>query len=308
MISKKGYLDMSFSTIFAIIAGAFILFLAIYGSTKLLSTEQQVSDAKIAEEIGILLNPIEISYETGKVSSFSLPAEIRIDCGCKEEGIFGTQLIRVSQKSFGKWSETDVNNDFKNKYIFAEQPVEGKKFYLFSKPFEFPFKIADLTYLTSSEKKYCFFDAPEDIEEELSSLKQENIHIKKCAENDVVVCFEGGVGCDIRVSYEAGYIQKDKETIYFEGNALMYAGIFSDAEVYECQLKRIMKRVGVLAQLYRDKANFVSQKGCDSNLNEDLMRLINAGNNFKSSSEINIVTGIAEDIDDKNKFARCGLW
>ena len=93
------------------------------------------------------------------------------------EQIFGKQLIRVSQKSFNKWSNTDVNNDFKNKYVFAEQAVEGKKFYLFSKPFEFPFKVTDLTYLTSSKETYCFLDAPEEIKEELSSLEQENIKI-----------------------------------------------------------------------------------------------------------------------------------
>jgi hypothetical protein len=305
---KKGYLDISFTTIFAIIAGIFILSLAIYGATKIFGIGEKTSDAEIGKEVGILLNPLEIKYEDGKVNSFSLPSETRIYFGCQEEGIFGSQLIRISQKSFNKWSETDVNNKFKNKYIFAEQPVEGKKFYIFSKPFEFPFKVTDLTYITSSQDKYCFFNAPEDIKTELSTLNQENIHIDNCPKGDIVVCFSSRTGCNIQVNYNAGYLKKGGDTIYFEGDALMYAGIFSDAEIYECQLKRIIKRTNILAQLYNDKANFISRKNCNSNLNEDLLRLINVGNNLESSSGISILSSIAKEIEDKNKIAECRLW
>lgn len=305
---KKGYLDISFSTIFAIIAGATILFLAIYGSTKLLGTERQVSDAELGEEIGILLNPIETGYETGKVSLFSLPSETRLYCNCKEEGVFGKQLIRVSQKSFGEWSQTDVNNDFENKYIFSEKPVEGKNFYIFSKPFDISFKISDLIYLTSTDEKYCFFDPPDRIDDELSSLGQKNIHVKECSEGDIVVCFEGGIDCNIEVNYERGLVKKGEDIIYFEGDTLMYAAVFSDAEIYECQLKRLMKRTSLIAQLYRDKASFISRNDCDSNLNADLLRLINAANNFEDSLEIKNIVKIAEEMNDKNKFARCRLW
>jgi len=34
----------------------------------------------------------------------------------------------------------------------------------------------------------------------------------------------------------------------------MYAAIFAEKEVYECQLKRIMKRVSSLATLYNKKS------------------------------------------------------
>jgi len=47
----------------------------------------------------------------------------------------------------------------------------------------------------------------------------------------------------------------------------MYAAIFSDKGNYECQVKRLMQRVAKLALLYEDKANFVSKRGCNSNLN-----------------------------------------
>ena len=72
----------------------------------------------------------------------------------------------MAQKDFNKWGDVSVDVGFENKYIFSDREVEGKKFYVFSKPFEFPFKVTDLIYMTSSLKKYCFVNAPEDIEEE----------------------------------------------------------------------------------------------------------------------------------------------
>ncbi len=305
---NKGYLDFSFATIFAIIAGIFILGLAIYGSTRLLKTEQEVQDVKTGKEIGILLNPLEIGYETGKVTSFSIPADTRIYNNCKEEGVFGRQLIKISQKSFGKWTETDLNVSFENKYIFSKRPVEGKEFYLFSKPFEFPFKVSDLIYMTSAKDSYCFVNPPEEVRGELSSLNQKNIFLDNCSEESTIICFNEFEDCDVKINYEEGYLKKNNNVLYFKGDALMYAGVFSDAGSYECQLKRLMKRVGVLAQVYSDKANFVSRRGCNSNLNEDLLRLINFCNNFKDSSEIKLVAKISEEIQNKNKFAECKLW
>src|SRR3989344_2803023 len=49
------------------------------------------------------------------------------------------------------------------------------KFYIFSKPFEFPFKVSDLIYLTSENEKYCFDNAPENIAEEILQLNQGNL-------------------------------------------------------------------------------------------------------------------------------------
>jgi len=85
---------------------------------------------------------------------------------------------------------------------------------------------------------------------------------------------------------------------------LMYAAIFSDAVVYECQLKRLMKRTGQLALLYKDKAAFVSQTaGCNTNLN--LIGLSNAANSWN----LNLVSSLAEDIKIKNEDnSECRLW
>lgn len=307
--TKKGYLQISFTWLFAIIAGAFILFLAIYGTTRLIRVERTALDAKTGKEIGVLLNPLETSFETGKTTSLILPVETRIYNKCSINGMFGKQIIQISQKSLKKWTETEVDVGFPNKYIFSEEYVEGKKFYIFSKPFDFPFKVANLLYITSSLDEYCFIGAPEEIENEISGLKQKNLLAENCSNSEnIKICFSGN--CDINVNYD--YVEKDGERMYFNGDALMYAAIFSDPEVYECQLKRLMQRTRHLALLYRDKATFISQTGCYSNLNADLSILANSAKDFSisedsSSADLSPINYIVEGIEEKNE-GECRLW
>jgi hypothetical protein len=302
---KRG-IQISFAWLFAIIAGAFILFLAIYGITKFIGTEQAVTSAETGKEIGILLNPLETGFESAKTTSLSLPIESRIYNTCDTTGYFGTQSIGLSQKSFNKWVETDFDIGFYNKYLFSDEFVEGKDFYLFSKPFDFPFKIADLTYITSSKKDYCFLDPPEDIEEELTDLEQKNFFLEDCPGKSVKICFSDGSECDIEVNYNQGYVEKRGERVYFETDALMYAAIFSEKDVYECQVKRLMQRTDGLALLYQDKVAIISRAGCLSELN--LLALSNAANSLSSSYSLTKMRSlIVEDLDDKNRGV-CKLW
>ena len=130
---KNGFLQISFAWLFALIVGGFILFLAIYASTSIVKTERTSIDASTAKEIGVLLNPLETGFETGKTNSITLPSETRIFNRCNNNGFFGRQILKISQKNFNKWTDTNVNVGFSNKYIFSENYVQGKKFFLFSK-------------------------------------------------------------------------------------------------------------------------------------------------------------------------------
>ncbi len=306
-MKKRGYLEISFTWLFAIIVGTIILFLAIFAVTKFVKMGQTEQDVKTSEEFGVLLNPLEIGFETAKVTAIGFPAETRIYNKCNNIGAFGEQKIQTQQKSFNKWSTTNIDSSFENKYIFSERYVEGKKVYVFSKPFEFPFKVADLIYITSSSTDYCFEDAPEEITEELSALGEQNLFLKDCPEDSVRVCFEEN-NCDIDVSYDGKIVEKEGKEVFFEGDALMYAAIFSDAAVYECQLKRLMQRTEHLSLLYMNKESFISEK-CDSNLGVDLLGLKTLAGNLENSEELYLVNNIAEDIKEKNEDNwECRLW
>jgi hypothetical protein len=214
----------------------------------------------------------------------------------------------VSQKSFGKWTETDLDVGFSNKYIFSENGTEGKNFLVFSKPFEFPFKVANLVYMVSLLDSYCFVDAPERIKEEIESINQKNLIVGNCTGDETLVCFESS-GCDIKVDYDNDYVVKDGQTVYFEGDALMYAAIFSWPEYYECQVERLMMRVENMAALYKDKGTFILRAGCHSNLNSGLISLSNAAGSLDSSANLKSVELIAEELREMNEDnSMCKLW
>ncbi len=304
--SKKGFLQISFAWLFAIIIGAIILFFAIYASVKLIDTEESAASAEIGKEIVVLLNPLETGFGEEKTTPLSIPVESRINNGCENFGGFGEQRLSVSQRISGKWTDAGIEQIFYNKYIFSNKSVQGKNFYLFSKPFEFPFKVSDLIFLTSSEDKYCFSDAPEEIKEELRSLGQGNIFIENCPADIIKVCFDGGTDCNIEVDAFQKTVEKDGELVYYETDALMYAAIFSDADLYECQVQRLMKRLEALALLYNEKEAVISEVGCLSEVSP--LGLAEAANSATGSFDLVIVKTAADNADRENKRAYCELW
>jgi hypothetical protein len=305
---KRGSFQISFGWLFAIIVGGIILFFAFLFATRIINIEEKVQTSETSKEIGILLNPLESGFESSKTTSFAISKETRIYNKCSKEGFFGSQLIRTSQKNFNKWSESDVDVSFQNKYIFSEEEIEGKKFYVFSKPFDFPFKIAELIYLTSASEKYCFVSPPSDIKEELKQLGQGNVLLENCSEDDTRVCFSSGTQCDIIVNYNAKYVRKQKKELGFEGDALMYAAVFSDPDIYECQVERLMKRAEQLALLYTEKERIISMKGCESALYDDLMLFSNSAGAFNDLDSLSELKIKADFLETKNDFAGCRLW
>lgn len=308
-IKKRGALEISFGWLFAIFAGIAILGLAIFFVTKFINLQQTVISAETGKQIGILLNPLETSFQSSTTTSFSIPGETIINNICSEDADFGNQEISLSQKSFGKWTETDVDVSFKNKYIFSDSEVEGRNFYIFSKPFEYPFKVADLIYLTSSLKEYCFLGSPPEIENELKNLNQTNILLEDCSDEDnsIKICFFGT--CDINVDYTHKTIRKEGKTLHFDNAALMYAGIFSDVNIYECQLKRLMKRISELSSLYENKAILISQKGCPTSLGDELTQLKDFAESFDNSADlVDTMNSFVADLNRGNDISLCKLW
>jgi hypothetical protein len=134
--------------------------------------------------------------------------------------------------------------------------------------------------------------------------------VENCSDSDIKVCFNDE-DCDINVNYLAGRIEKNTKVVYFdEGDTtLMYAGIFSSQEVYECQLIRIMRRVKELSLLYIDKELISKKEGAiESNFAGDLKQLSELAGNLNSSKEIEIVKSQADNLYNKNENAIWSLW
>lgn len=308
---KKGALEISFGWLFAIITGAIILFLAIFLGSKIIGNSDETISAETGKEITILLNPLETSFESAQKTSITIPSETKIKNLCSNENPFGKQTLQLDQKRFNKWSETDIKISSYNKYIFSEEEIIGKRFYLFSKPFDFPFKVANLIYMTSADDVYCFKNPPIEVKEELLNLNQSNLLIENCPKESISVCFTEG-NCDIEVEYSEGKVTKGEDIIYFTGlddsNALMYAAIFSDKEIYECQIDRLMLRLKEIIILYNNKQEILQKTGCDDDIGIYLIAFSNAVESVESSQDLFSIKEDAKEIEILNKGLECLLW
>ena len=271
MRGKKG-MEFGFAWIFAIVVGAIIIFLAIYSSSRIINVDRNVQDTEIGREIGILLSPVETNLEDAEKTAIILPGGMRIFNECDSLGSFGSQDISVSLKSGigSEWQEPGIPSSFHNKYIFSESTIEGKRLEVIAKPFEMPFKVADVIIILG-EKDYCFVSPPRYVEEEIMSLSIDKINMTsgkgECKSGSVKVCFSGS-DCDIDVALnpvndKSGSVKrKFVDGVHFEGEALLYGAIFADPGIYECQVKRLMQRTSELAGLYLEKSEYLTQKNC----------------------------------------------
>jgi len=310
-MEKRG--QFTFSWLFALIIGAVILFLAIYGATKFGGMQRYETDTEIAKKISILTDPLQAGFAEGRYGTISFRQETKINNICFSYG-FGKNDISVSTRSgIGEeWIQSGGATSIHNKYIFSSFE-QGETFYLFSKPFYFPYKVSDLIFLTS--KEFCFIGAPERIEDEVLGLGIENIKVVDCSDEAEKVCFGSG-NCDINVygtcmsncksDYDEGYVEKHGERFNYAGS-LMYAAIFSDKRIYDCNVKRLMYRTVKISEVFRKKAELMNGRGCNTNLYGDLVLLGDLTINATSQDLISI-NQLGKQAEEKNDLEVCGIW
>jgi len=306
---KQGFLNISFNWLFGLIIGGAVLFLAIYLSVNIWNLGDTQSNTALGKELSILFNPLEAGFEDSMRTSLILPSETRIENDCSTDSSFGEQRLRTTQKTKQGWEQAGYSISSKNRYVFSESLVTGKTLEVFSKPFSFPFKVATLTYLIPDTDHYCFIDAPQDMRKELSQLhlvSYTNVtHESFCAEDDITVCFFGG-DCIINVNIAQHRVEKEGETLYFTDDALMYAALFSDPTLYECQVSRLISRAHTLAEIYYDKSTLVQTKNCHSTLPLD--SFIGATERIQSSRDLLGLEDTSQEIRRLNDRTDCKLW
>ena len=315
--SKKAF-EMSFAWMFSIITGAIILFLAIYMTMQFIAPQRHISQSELARSLSALLDPLETGKGVAVESTvIELAREARIYNKCymsDENDNFGRQGISMATKSgIGKqWQTPGEETSLQNKYIFSNSTVKGKNFYIMVKQFEMPFKVADLIFLY--DEKYCFVSPPRWIEDDVGNAKNIKINdaTSGCEEGSITICFSS-YGCDVDVadysndnSFSSGSLEKDGYTMVYSGS-LIYAAIFSDSGMYECNLARLMARLEKLAKLYLEKSRLIEPE-CSSGLNTELADLANKAMALKQednpSQHLADVISIADDINDKNSICR----
>lgn len=286
-----------YAWIFSIIIGAIIIFLALFSAGRYTEISTIKEQSSLVREFDLLLNPFASigSIATMTLSkSIKMPEDVQMMFICNADLNFNEVNLRT--KSRGDWDDwLEKGFRVRDKYIFSED-LEGREFWLFAKPFEMPWRVDDLIYIT--DKSYCFEDAPDSIQREVQALKTEVISLKEdgCIPGSIEVCF-GSRNCEINVNYQLETVKKDGKTLLFSDDALMYAAIFSDSELYNCNFNRLIKRIRTQVDINLEKAKILEGKGCNTrSLQSSLASMAGAFEgrligNFKS---------IAEEVDKRN--------
>ena len=308
MRNKSGVFN--FVWLFAIIAGAAILVLAVYGAMKAGDVQRFQTDSEIAKSISVLMDPLQSGFAEGSHGKISFTQETRINNDCSFVD-FGSNDVSVSTRSgVGEaWVPAGVASSMPNKYVFSGERNSGKDFYVFSKSFEFPYKVADLIFMTTG--KYCFLGAPEDLVDDVVAMRVPNIEVENCSYDAVKVCFGYGNDCNITVvgtssSYEVGTVEKDGESLIYVGD-FMYGAIFADEDIYECNVRRLMYRTGMIADVYLEKADLMDARGCNTNLQGKLAAwkgMVDGADSGDLGPLRTAARGLGRDEDGE----ACGLW
>ncbi len=317
MKQKRG-IAMPFNWMFAIIAGIVILFLAIYGTAKFIETSEYRVSTETAAKLATLIEPMGTGLASGKSDQINFKKDARTYYGCSDLGVFGKNTIAFAEKTFGnKFGEKGGEINTK-KYVFAESVIEGKQLNLFSKSFEMPFKVADIIVISGGD--YCFYQEPNEIEDEVLGLGIKNINFSEdlgaCA--GIKVCFGSNLGCDISVYgmcedynceslYDYGKVFRRSDVLYYT-DSLLYAAIVSSPEIYECNLRRLMKRFNELSLIYIDKIKIIELKGCSSNIEADLREMMVLAKGLETSEDLFLISQKAEVVDAKNQGAVCRIY
>jgi hypothetical protein len=317
---NKKAIAMPFEWIFAMIIGGIILFIAIYAVVHFMSTGQAQSNTKTAAELEGYLSPYETGLGSGISDEIHFSAQSKLifeQCEANNNKPFGMQSFAFTEKMFGKYGKESNKINIYSKYIFTNESVEGKDFYIVSVPYSMSYKISDLILIYSG--KYCFYNAPEEIEDFSDSLQLKNVNFSgpdnpNCT--GIHVCFNSNSEkCDIKVSgeclgdcesdYDYGKVEKyDKNgklvsTVYYSGN-LLYGAIFSSNHIYECNVIRLMNKFNELGKVYLDKIKIIESKGCSSNVELKLNTAMEMANNLQSSQGLINLYSQIKDIQNMN--------
>lgn len=320
MNNKKG--DFNFVLLFAIIAGTAFLILAIFFAVKFGSTIKSGSDVQLAKSIDSFAGQLQAGFASSLTGKISLPKKSQIYPACYNEDGFGYNMLAViSESDFLKQvPPTPIEIKITDKYIFS-QPDFGKEFYTFSKKFELGFPVGDLLFISTSE--YCLVNPPERIKKEVMALDLKTLRVSDsinntCSEDAPRICFGYNDDCNMTISgncfqsycqdeFETGTVAKDQDTLAYV-DSLIYGAIFSEKDLYDCNVKRLLFRTSKIAQVYSDKIDLMQTRGCNSLLKPDLLTLSSTAEDADSSDLQNLFA-FGKNLAEEEELERsCGLW
>ena len=269
---KKGQLSTQFAWIFILIAGALILIFFI----SIVYKQKDISETKISATVKLQLDTIftAASVSAGTVNQITTP-DMEMNFVCDEDGY---SRYDIAKTSIGKDTP---------EVIFAPDVIKGRKIISWALGFNAPFKVMNFLYLTSEDVRYIFVfnegnnfangvyeDFPDEMfKEEVRPSETLGITDLKSYQTKFIV-FSGIESIELPSFFNGEDVSAIKITpanvIFYEtfgsldftstGNfpyfdkALRYGAIFSeDATFYECNVKKAMKKLNFMSQIYAER-------------------------------------------------------
>jgi hypothetical protein len=277
-IRKNSRGQAEFGWIFALIVGALILFFAFYFIGSKLLEGNLTKSLMTEHSLDILFNPFSYFGSLGATSAktMDLSTVEKINFSCKTEEVFGYDSITVWTK------EVTQPRKVYDKYIFSNKFIESKNFQIISKSFNMPWRVADMVYFFPRNIKYCFIgpnfdDTKKEFGSDESDEHDTGMNISNFYFGDSFYCSQDGnvvnvcwntndPKCNVSVySGNDNYVLKKNDSgvpkkLYYSDDAQKYAAIFSDPEIYYCNLQRLTKRLQFQIEIYNAKRMSLNEK------------------------------------------------
>jgi len=270
-LMKKAQME-HFNWIFVLVAGTIILifFVTIVQKQRLISETKLA--ASIRTDIGAILTGAASTPDT--INLLTMP-RLDIYFTCDEEGYSDFHI-----------EETGVNKETSFDVIFAPDLVKGPSLITWSKELKTPFKVMPFLYLTDAQVRYVLISSPNNqlaqkIEAELPDEMNKEARTSAAGiinKNNYKVkfIFFGEIDRNAAYSFRTmpdkdvtaikisqnniEFYKKQGSVFVLEGtaffpndeeDAFIYGAIFSeDKTFFECNLKKALKRLAVVSELF----------------------------------------------------------
>lgn len=298
--------------------------------------EQNKNNVIVGEYLDLFFNPFASIGATteGFGKEVDLPYEVNLEFGCREIPISPTEKRYEERLRVGKGQVADkriINFVYGD---FSEEKT--KKLYVFSKPFEMPFRVADLIYAFGEDEKYCFVydtQSNEIVNEIIGDIRNifgddiwnsnfgamNIMNIGNCPNNARRISFSPSSTGDVRIMDDSGGNFNYGRVIFYEGGIakeskfigfpMIEAAIFSDHEVYaSCNFDRLMKKIDKVAELYKVKADTlkITQVCSYETLKTDLIAIQSAAGSSDSNPDaMEELYNAADTFTNRNKNFNC---
>jgi len=278
-----------FAWIFSVIVGALILFFTFFFLSQYAKQVEKPSrQITIASGINILVEPFSAISNLAEIRAeiLELPKNYVVEIGC-EKNYNTIKAKNIKEKYF------EISEKVYDKYIFSKtiNTSKNNKFLVYSMPIEIPFHVGNAIVIVTEDA--CLKDLPY----KKNELKEviEELEIEKIPKINFT-------GCDDKNKYNKGEGDYGNLGGKIWIRNLVSAAVFSDKELYNCNLDRILDRAIKIADILKGKAEIASVYGCDyGNIVGILEEYKNKAEKLKGNQDLAEFYNIIKQLEDANR-------